>query len=218
MRMPPRTGLTERAVAAKALELIDADGLDGLSIRKLATELGVSPMTLYTYFPDRDALLEAAAQLLYAEIEAPPDDTLGPQDTVRHIMRSVRRVILRHPNTVTLVAKYPPRTLDALAFVEAGYRSFSRAGITPLDTARAYRALAVYSIGTAEIEINRYFAHHPAANLPAKSLDTPTLQRHLPNVTKVGPLLDQLDDTAEFDYGLDLILDGFTQRRGHGDR
>jgi AcrR family transcriptional regulator len=212
--MPARSGISERSVAKTALDLIDAEGLDGLSMRKLASVLGVSPMAVYTYFADRGALLEAATQLLYAQVDVPSDDTLGPEDTVRHVMRSVRRVILAHPNAVTLFTRYPPRTLDALAFVEAGYRSFRRTGISDRDTARAYRALVAYSIGTAETEINRYFEHHPAARMPAGSVDAPTLERHLPNVTEVGPLLDLLDDAEEFEYGLNLILDGFMHGLG----
>jgi AcrR family transcriptional regulator len=171
-------------------------------------------MALYTYFADRDALLDAMTQLLYAQVDAPSDDALGPEDTVRHIMRSVRGVILAHPNAVTLFNKYPPRTLDALAFVEAGYRSFRRTGIDGRAAARAYRALVAYSIGTAEVEINRYFAHRPAANPPAESVGVPTLARHLPNVADVAPLLDQLDDAEEFEYGLNLIVDGFMRGAG----
>jgi len=207
--MPNRTGLTERAVASHALALIDEEGLVGLSMRKLAGALGVAPMSLYTHFADRDSLLEAVAQLLYAQIDAPTGEDLGPEETVRQIMKSVRRVLVDHPAAVPLVAKYPPRTLDALAFVEAGYRAFRRAGITAHDTARAYRALVAYSLGTATIEVNQYFAAHPAATLPGDSIDTPTLARHLPNVTEVGPLLPQLDDGVEFDYGLELTLAGF---------
>ena len=210
--MPARTGLTERRVAERALELVDADGLESLSMRKLAGSLGASPMALYTYFPDRDALLEAVAQLLYAEIDAPSDQGLGPAGTVRAVMRSVRTVLRRHPHAIALIVKYPPRTIDALAFVESGYRSFRRAGISAEETARCYRALVAYSLGTAQVEASAYFAQHPAARLPAGSLDAPTLHRHLPNLAEGGPMLDGQDDAAEFEYGLDLILDGFLRR------
>jgi AcrR family transcriptional regulator len=205
--MPHRSGLTERAVAERALDILDAEGLEGLSVRALARSLGVAPMSIYTYFADRDAILDGVAQLLYAQVEAPTDPRLGPADTVRAIMRSVRQVLHCHPHAVPLVATYPPRTLDALAFVESGYRSFINAGVDPETTARAYRALVAYSIGTAEVEINRYFDDHPAAQ-PAGSLDAPTLERHTPNISLVGPHLSALDDAEEFEYGLSLLIDG----------
>jgi AcrR family transcriptional regulator len=209
--MPKRTGLTERILARAALAMLDEDGLEGVTMRKLAAALDVSPMTLYSYVADREALLDAIAQLVYAQIDA-PDGADGPRETLRALMRSVRRVLLAHPNALPLVAKYPPHTLDALAFVNAGYRALRLAGVPPLDVARSYRALAAYSLGTAAVEHNRYFAEGAATGAGTSPVDEDTLRRHLPYVAEMGPLLTQLDDEAEFDYGLDLTLDGFLHR------
>lgn len=214
--MPKRTGLTEQSVAEHALAIVDADGVDGLSMRKLAATLDVSPMTLYSYVADRDALLDLVAQLVYSRI-AVPADTGDPRQTLRALMHAVRRVLLAHPNTLPLVAQHPPRTLAALGFVNAGYRALRQDGVAPLDTARAYRALAAYSLGTATVEVNRYFG--PDRTTPPDD-HTAALVRELPQqlpyVAEVGPLLDDLDDTAEFDYGLDLTLDGFMHRHRPG--
>jgi AcrR family transcriptional regulator len=199
--------LNERRIAEAALELVDADGLEGLSMRKLAQALDVAPMSLYTYVPDRDAVLEAVTQLVLAEIEV-PDEDLDWRETIRQIMRSIRRAGLRHPNVAPLINRFPPRTLDALAFVEAGFRSFRKAGFDDRSTARCYRALAVYSMGSFDVELSGYFATHPAAR-DADSLAAPSLDRHLPNLARVGPVLAGQDDEAEFEYGLDLLLTGF---------
>jgi len=204
----PNRGITERLIAEAALALVDAEGVDGLSMRKLAQRVGVAPMSLYTYFPDREAVLEAAAQLLLGEIEV-PDPELDWRETVRRIMRSVRAVGLRHPRAAPLMNRFPPRTPDALAFVEAAFRSFRRAGIDDESTARCYRALAVYSMGTLDVELGGYFGVHPAARTAEGSLDVPTLDRHLPNVAAIGPALADQDDAAEFEYGLELLLAGF---------
>ena len=209
--MPRRTGLSERLIARTALARLDAEGLEGLTMRGVAADLGVSPMTLYSYVTDRDALLEAVTQIVYAEIEA-PDGTAGPRESLRALMRSVRRVLLAHPHALGLVARHPPRTLDALAFVDAGYRALRMAGVPALEVARSYRALAAYSLGTATVEINRYFDPGRPVSTPAPPVDEDTLRRHLPFVAEVGPLLAELDDEVEFDYGLDLTLDGFLHR------
>ncbi|MGZ4443651.1 MAG: TetR/AcrR family transcriptional regulator [Nocardioidaceae bacterium] len=209
--MPKRTGLTERSIAEQALALIDAEGLDALSMRRLAGDLDVSPMTLYSYFADRDALLDEVAQLVYAEIVA-PDGSAGPRETLRALMHAARDVLLAHPHALPLVSVYPPHTLDALAFVNAGYRALRQEGIAPIDVVRAYRALAAYSLGTATVEINRYFGRQPPPT--AAQPDEETLRRHLPYVAEVAPLLAGLDDAAEFDFGLDLTLDGFLTRHG----
>ncbi len=209
--MPRRTGLSAQIVARAALRLLDDEGLDGVTMRRLADALGVSPMTLYTYVTDHDALLDEVAQLVYAQIDA-PGGTAGPRETLRTLMHSVRSVLLAHPHALALVAKYPPRTLEALAFVNAGYRALRIAGVPPLDVVRAYRTLAAYSLGTATIEINRYFGAGAATGAAAPSVDAETLRRHLPYVAEAGPLLAGLDDATEFDHGLDLTLDGFLHR------
>lgn len=66
-------------------------------------------------------------------------------------------------------------------------------------------------LGTAMVEINKYFALHPGAE--AFLLQAETLQRHLPNVVEVAPPLAGLDDEAEFAFGLELTLDGIFNRR-----
>jgi AcrR family transcriptional regulator len=205
--------LTERRIAEAALDLVDADGIDGLTMRKLAQRLRVSAMALYTYFPDREAVLEAVTQLLLTEVEIPAED-LDWRETIRHLMRSIRRVGLRHPNAAPLINRFPPRTVDALAFVEVAFRAFRRAGFDDRSTVRCYRALAVYSMGTFDVELSHYFAQHPAAQVVDGSLDTPTAVRLLPHVASIAPLLADQDDEEAFEYGLELLLDGFAQATG----
>jgi AcrR family transcriptional regulator len=205
--------LTERRIAEAALDLVDADGVDGLTMRKLAQRLGVSAMALYTYFPDREALLEAVTQLVLTEVEIPAED-LDWRETIRQLMRSIRRVGLRHPKAAPLINRFPPRTVDALAFVEAAFRAFRRAGFDDRSTVRCYRALAVYSMGTFDVELSHYFTQHPAAQVVDGSLDTPTAVRLLPHVASIAPLLADQDDEEAFEYGLELLLDGFAQATG----
>jgi hypothetical protein len=128
-------------------------------------------------------------------------------------MHAVRRVLHAHPRALALVTQHPPRTLEALAFVDAGYRAVLEAGVSPLDAARCYRALAAYSIGTATIEATGYFARpEPGSRSDAIAATAESLAQALPAVAAVGPLLADLDDDEEFDYGLDLTLDGFLQQ------
>lgn len=211
--MPKRTGLTEDSIAQSALAMVDEEGVEGLSMRKLAATLDVSVMTLYSYFTDRAALLDAVTQLVYSEIELPTRGA-GARAELRELMHAVRRVLHAHPRALVLVTQYPPRTVEALAFVDAGYRAVLDAGVSPLDAARCYRALAAYSIGTATIESTGYFARPEPASRPdpVSAAAAAAFTRDLPAVAAVSPLLADLDDDEEFDYGLDLTLDGFLQR------
>jgi AcrR family transcriptional regulator len=212
--MPKRTGLTTPAVARAALALLDAEGLESVTMRRVAAELDVSPMTLYPYVGDREGLLDEVTQLVYAEMAAPADEG-GPRETLRTLMREVRRVLLAHPNALPLVARHRPRTVEALAFVEAGYRTLRRSGVPALEVARCYRALAAYSIGTATVEITGYFdaARSPGGRPPP---DPGEVAARFPHVAEVAPLVPGLDDADEFDYGLDLTLDAFLARHRPG--
>jgi AcrR family transcriptional regulator len=205
--VPRKARLTERAIAGAALAVLDAEGIDALTMRRLAAELSTSPMALYNHFPEKEAVLEAVTQLMLAEIEAPPPG-LDWQQSARRIMRSARAVALRHPHAAPLIGRFPPRTPDALAFVEAGFRSFRAAGFDPRSTAQAYRALVAYSLGTQEIELRDYFGAHPVAGAPADSLDSATVSRLLPTVEEVGPELANSDPEQEFEHGLNVVLAG----------
>jgi AcrR family transcriptional regulator len=205
--VPRKARLTERAIAGAALAVLDTEGIEAMTMRRLAAELATSPMALYNYFPDKEAVLEAVTQLMLAEIEAPPPG-VGWQETARRIMRSARAVALRHPYAAGLISRFPPRTPDALAFVEAGFRSFRAAGFDPRSTAQAYRTLVAYSLGTQEIEMRDYFGSHAAAHPPADTLDQPSAGRLLPTVEEVGPELANADPEQEFEYGLNVVLAG----------
>jgi AcrR family transcriptional regulator len=206
--MPKRTGLTAPAVARAGLALLDTEGVEAVTMRRVAAELGVSAMTLYSYVEGHDGLIDAVVQLVYAEIP-PPDPDAEPRAALRELMHASRKVLLAHPHAVPLIALHPPRTPEAMVYLEGGYRALLRAGVPPLEVARCYRALTAYSIGTAVVELSRYFPRHPAAG--AAELDLATLGR-FPNVAEVGPRLAELDDVAEFDHGLDLTIDGFLDR------
>ena len=201
---PHRARLNDRAIATAALAVIDAHGIDGFTIRRLATELGAAPMAIYHHFADKEAVLEAVAQLLLAKVEPPPAE-LGWCECAHHMLGSLRALVLAHPNAAPLLGRFPPRSPDALAFIEAGLRTFRAAGFDVAAAARIYRALAAYFLGTLQIELAGYFTAYPAANQE--------IARYLPTVREVAPVLAAHDDDREFGYGLDLLLSGLAGLR-----
>ncbi len=92
-----RTRLTRGAVVDRALALADASGLDALTIRKLATELGVTPMALYWHFRGKDELLEGLAERIWSEIDTTVDATLPWPDQLRALLSSLLAVLRAHP-------------------------------------------------------------------------------------------------------------------------
>jgi AcrR family transcriptional regulator len=92
-----RTRLTRGAVVDRAMQLADSAGLDALTIRKLAQELGVTPMALYWHFRSKDELLEGLAERVWSEIDVDVDHAAPWSDQLRGMLESLLRVLRAHP-------------------------------------------------------------------------------------------------------------------------
>ena len=92
-----RTRLTRAVVVERALQLADADGLEALTIRKLAADLGVTPMALYWHFRSKDELLEGLAERIWSEIDVNADNAAPWAPQLRGLLESLLRVLRAHP-------------------------------------------------------------------------------------------------------------------------
>ena len=137
----PRPGRDARAreIALTALAIIDAGGLGALTMRHLAAEAGMGPMTLYWYFEDKAAVIDAISRLLDEELSAESQRVPepGPQDWFSDLMTRVVRVLSRHHPDITFLmqsrASGPsaePLSEEALANYEESLRRFAQIGIT----------------------------------------------------------------------------------------
>ena len=136
-----------------ALAIVDRDGVDALSIRGVASRLGVSPMSLYYYVPNKDAILDGVYDLLIAKAELPTGEVSAAQ-WVRGAAEAFRRLAVQHPRAYPLLTSQPMPLGDAAAAepMEAGLAAFARHG---MDAAEAYATLqavcvALLSLGQLE--------------------------------------------------------------------
>jgi TetR/AcrR family tetracycline transcriptional repressor len=120
-----RARLTRKAVVDRAMQLADAVGLDALTIRKLAQELGVTPMALYWHFRSKDELLNGLAEQVWSEIDINVDGAAPWPDQLRGLLESLLRVLRAHPAAAGL-----------LLHSESQSESFLRATETTLDILR----------------------------------------------------------------------------------
>jgi AcrR family transcriptional regulator len=107
--------LSRSAIAQTALEIVDRDGLEALSLRNVAATLGVGTMTLYRYVPDRDAIVGDVVALLLSEVDTTEKPGETWDETIRRVTGSVRTMALAHPRAFELVALAPidePPVLD----------------------------------------------------------------------------------------------------------
>ncbi|MGC4890646.1 TetR/AcrR family transcriptional regulator [Micromonospora sp. DT227] len=212
--------LSRAKIAAVAIRLADADGLDGVSIRKLAKALDVGPMRLYDYVLNRSELLDLMVDAVYAEI-AEADRHDGWRDTVLAVMHRTREAALAHEWFVDLLGARPHLGPHALAVGEATAAALARApavrGIDDLQ--RALGALNAFVVGALRREITeRRTARSTGTDVAAwQSALGPYLTRMLdtgryPTVARLVVEGAHLDAAETFHHNLVTVLDGITGR------
>lgn len=205
-----RLAVSRDEVAAAALELADREGLDALTMRRLAAELGIGTMTLYGYFRSKDHLLEAVAQRASsaALIEVEGRDWRA---VLRSLMVQVRDNLARHPSLAQLRLERPLLNPEAMRVTELALSALRDAGFGRAEAARAYRALFVYTFGydafnsPADPEGARAAARTQLAALPPR--EYPAVAASIEEAAETFAGDDQ------FEYGLDLLLAGLEARR-----
>jgi AcrR family transcriptional regulator len=105
----PKPRHDRAAIAAAAVRIADADGLDGLTMRRVASELGMATMTLYNYLPTKDHLAQLVIDELAAEYTYPPELPAGRRAAITELARQAREIARRHPWLARLMQlPYPP--------------------------------------------------------------------------------------------------------------
>lgn len=145
MARPPRRLLSHEQIVAAALELIDADGLDEFSTRKLAAALGVRGPSLYNYFATKDDILHAVANAVTANVDISMLGRDEWREALRGWARSYRAALLAHPNIVPFLAQGPGRRPAALAMADAVFGALVDAG-WPASRATRIGALMRYFV------------------------------------------------------------------------
>jgi len=205
-----RTPLSRERVLRAAVELADKGGLDSLSMRKLAQELGVEAMSLYRHVRNKGDIVDGMVDFVFAEIGL-PERGVDWKTAMRRRAISARDVLARHPWAIGLMEsrRTPgPATLQHHDAVLGGLR---RAGFSIALVAHAYSALDSYIYGFALQQASLPF------KTPAETVEVAdTIFRqfpidaypHLTELTIQHVLQPGYDYADEFEFGLELILDG----------
>jgi len=135
-----RARLSKHAVVDRALKLADTDGLDALTIRKLAQDLGVTPMALYWHFRSKEDLLEGMAEQVWGEIEVNVDPSVPWWAQLQGGLESLLRVLRAHPSAAPLLLGTEKRNEAALRATEAALAILRGAGFDPQHAAEIARS------------------------------------------------------------------------------
>lgn len=201
-------GLSKQRVVVEAIRLADRDGVDGLSMRRLAGTLGAGAMSLYHYVSSKEELLDAMIDVMFDEIELPPEGT-DWQSAMRRRAVSARQVLARHPWANGLMESRTSPGPANLRHHEAVTACLRRAGFSPLMATHANWLLDSYVYGFAL----------QAAGLPfdtADELADMAEEVYLPqlppdefpylNESAAALVAAGFDPAEEFIFGLDLVL------------
>lgn len=210
-----RERLSRERVLEAALHLVDAEGLDALTMRRLGQALGRDPMALYRYAENRTALLDGVAERVLGQLVIAPAGGSGWQGQLRATGHDFRRLALAHPNVVPLLVTRPLatplglRALGSLRPLEQLLALLTAAGFTgarALQVSRAYFGL-LHGHVLNEVQDVLVDPEEATALLRLGLHRLPL--REFPCLRALAPdLLAGYDGAAELDQALDLLLDG----------
>jgi AcrR family transcriptional regulator len=223
----PRPRLTKERVFRAAVELADRGGLEGLSMRKLAEELGVGVMSLYYYVPNKDELITGMVDIVFGEIELPSTD-IDWKTAMRRRAISTRNALNRHRWAVGLMEAHEKVPGPAsIRLHDAVLGCLREAGFSIEMTIQAYSVQDAYIYGfalqektvpfesaeesaaVAQEQVREFESRAEQGQMAALAEEFPYLAEVVGgHVAEVGYDFDEA-----FEYGLDLILDALEQRR-----
>lgn len=140
-------GLSRELLVTTALAIVDRDGLEALSMRRLGAELGVDPMAAYRHFPNKEALLDGVMEAVVGEIDFDVDPDADWREQLRQLARSNLEAMMAHPNALPLLATRPLTTPGGLRLVEKALEITHSAGIPLREGALAINATGLFTSG-----------------------------------------------------------------------
>lgn len=208
----PRNTLSRDLVVARAVALADRDGLGVLTIRNLAAECGVKPMAIYHHIANKEAILDAIVDAVFAEVYVPR--TSRPWcDELAERSRSMRATLRRHPWALALMeARRNPGPATLLGH-EACLEVLRSAGFSLQATAHAYAVLDafVYGFALQEAMLDQVGLAESAAEL-VEGMNLAGFPRMAEFATQ-HVLAEGYSFASSFEVGLDLVLDALERLR-----
>ncbi|MFJ2198694.1 TetR/AcrR family transcriptional regulator C-terminal domain-containing protein [Streptomyces violaceusniger] len=209
-----RLGLTREKVIAAAVAMIDRDGPDAFSLRKLATELDIENMSLYSHVPNKGALLDGVAEALLAGIAFPEQEDGTWQERIRAHAAAFRAAAKQHPKAFPLVLTRPTQSPAALEAIRSTLSCFDELRLDPEEMVHALRGYTAFVVGSIMRDLG--YAIYLGA------MDSDQVQQRTeaiaasgdPLLTATAPHLADSDDDAEFQYGLELLISGLAAKVG----
>jgi AcrR family transcriptional regulator len=219
---PARETLSREQIVKTAMEILDSEGVSGLSIRKLAARLDAGATSLYWHVPTKDDLIDLLIDEIWSEIDVPEPELAGWRSGALLFGHSLRSAVLRHPWLPEVMYTRPSIGPNAMGLGERGLVLFGAAGFaTPHEVDLAMGSVMSYVLGTVSAEVatremvrksgrsEESWVSELLEQAQSVSDDYPRMQESVRRRTSLD--LDA-ELTQNFVFGLDALLDGLQAR------
>jgi AcrR family transcriptional regulator len=206
--------LSRERIVTAAIDLIEREGAEAVSMRRIASVLGCGVMSLYNHVPSKAALLDDVAERVMSGIEFTADPGAGWEDQVRAQARAFRAIARRYPRSTMIVVSRPTTSVTGLRPTENALATLREAGFGGGEAVLIMRAFVGFILGSLLREVGIApalgDAQAPSAGDTADTGDTTRRMRldpaEFPQVTSLSAELAQRDPDADFEFGLDLLV------------
>ncbi len=206
------SGLTAERIRDEALKLIDAQGLDAFSTRRLGAALGCEAMAIYWYYPSKEALLDAVVEELVSRLPMEPSQNGDWIDALRKLAHGYRQLAHEHPHAFPLLAMRRFATESTWRFLEGVFELARRGGLDDRTTARFFRLVASYISGVALNELAGIKEAERAKASPGEAIaQAAAAAEAFPRLSAVAAWLEPAHYDDIFTFGLELLLDSLQQ-------
>ena len=211
------TGITAQRIVLAAVRICDEGGIESLTTRRLASDLGIGTMTLYGYFRSKEEILDAVADYVLGRFEVPSIDDPTPSAVAHDVAHAFLRMMREHPSVVYLLSSRATVSRQSLkAAMEDVVGVLRDAGFRDGTAAQAYALLITYCLGFATYQLPRPWGRNSA--------DVGELRRQrvhfysslpLPaftNLVELSEAVTMMPSDEQFDFGLDCLIDGLVAK------
>jgi len=221
-----RIPLSRDRILRAAVALADEAGIEALSMRNLAQELGVVPMALYKHVAGKDELVEGMIEVVVGEIDPPVPDA-GWKDAIRRRILSARQVLRRHPWAALAIESRTEATPAILAYLDTMVGTLRAGGFSADLAHHVMHAMGSRMLGFSQelFDGSRRAGRSGAANAEPAAAPPPGFADRFPHLAGIAAAAAHdgdsvvgqgCDDQFEFEFALDLLLDGIERLQRQG--
>lgn len=195
--------LARDRIAQVALALIDQQGIDQLSMRKLGNVLGVEAMALYHYFHNKAELLDGILDIILANVASRLTPEGTPLERVRRTFDALRTIAIEHPHAFLSMVSRRFRTQQALEFYEQLLLLLRQSGLNAEQCGRYYRLMANFTVGAGIAEVGSRAKQPDATPIILEDFYSPA---EFPHITEIMPFLRVSEMDQIYRSGMDILF------------